>query len=211
MKKYIIVGGDGNEYGPVSTEEVREWVQAGRANGDTRIKPVDAEDWGRLRDFPEFEPNVSPGSAPPVPATLGMPAAPNVPAAYGMTHPTVRPGKLQAMAIMTLVGGILATIASIIWGIYAVFAAIFTFGIGCICLIGPIYQMVAGILCIIQGSKLLGKNPDPHYVKTKKTAIMQIICIICFDVVNLTLGIISLVFLNDEEVKAYIRSRCGQI
>jgi uncharacterized membrane protein len=76
MSQYIIIGGDGNEYGPVSTEEVREWVQAGRANGDTRIKPVDAEDWGRLRDFPEFEPNVSPGSAPPLPPVEGAAQSP---------------------------------------------------------------------------------------------------------------------------------------
>lgn len=76
MNQYIIIGGDGNEYGPVSTEEVREWVQAGRANGDTRIKPVDAEDWGRLRDFSELEPNVSPGSAPPLPSVEGAAQSP---------------------------------------------------------------------------------------------------------------------------------------
>ena len=40
---------------------------------------------------------------------------------------------------------------------------------------------------------------------------MQIICIICFDWINMILGIINLVFLNDEQVKAYIRSRGGQI
>ena len=76
MNQYIIIGGDGNEYGPVSTEEVREWVQAGRANGDTRIKPVDAEDWGRLRDFSEFEPNVSPSSTLPLPPVEGAAQSP---------------------------------------------------------------------------------------------------------------------------------------
>ena len=89
--------------------------------------------------------------------------------------------------------------------------ALATFGIGCICLIGPVYQLIAGILCIIQGSKLLGKNPYPYYAKTKNTAIMQIICIISLDVLNMTMGIINLVFLNDEEVKTYIRSRGGRI
>ena len=128
-----------------------------------------------------------------------------------MPPPTIRPGKLQAIAIMTLVGGILATLFSIFWILYGLLIALATMGIGCICLIGPIFQLVAGILCIIQGSKLLGKNPDPHYAKTKKTAIMQIICIICFDWINMVLGIINLVFLNDEQVKAYIRSRGGQI
>ena len=198
MSQYIIIGGDGKEYGPVSAQEVREWVRTGRANGDTRIKPEEAEDWKQLRDLPELMD--APAPLPPVPGTM-----------VGMPPPTIRPGKLQAIAIMTLVGGILATLFSIFWILYGLLIALATMGIGCICLIGPIFQLVAGILCIIQGSKLLGKNPDPHYAKTKKTAIMQIICIICFDWINMVLGIINLVFLNDEQVKAYIRSRGGQI
>tara|TARA_B110000438_G_scaffold282435_1_gene309493 strand:+ start:217 stop:837 length:621 start_codon:yes stop_codon:yes gene_type:complete len=206
MSQYKFIGGDGETYGPYSREEMQQFMAENRVNSQTRVSADDGA-WQTAGQLPEL----ASGDAPPVPAILGMPAAPSAPAAYGMTQPTVKPGKLQAMAIMTLVGGIIATISSIIWGIYAAITAIFTLGIGCICLIGPIYQMVAGILCIIQGSKLLGKNPDPCYAKTKKTAIMQIICIICFDVLNLTLGIISLVFLNDEEVKAYIRSRGGQI
>ena len=62
MSQYIIIGGDGKEYGPVSTEEVREWVQAGRANGETRIKPEGAEDWTRVQDFPEFVKDLGGGS-----------------------------------------------------------------------------------------------------------------------------------------------------
>ena len=200
MSHYKFIGGDGETYGPYSREEMQQFMAENRVNSQTRVSADDGA-WQPAEQLPEL----TSGDAPPVPATLGMPTAPTVP------PPTIKPGKLQAMAIMTLVGGIIATISSVIWGIYAGITAIFTLGIGCICLIGPIYQMVAGILCIIQGSKLLGQNPDPYYAKTKKTAIMQIICIICFDVLNLTLGIVSLVFLNDEEVKAYIRSRGGQI
>ena len=73
MSQYIIIGGDGNEYGPVTAEEVREWVQAGRANGETRIKPEDAGDWMCLRDLPEFEVTLSPGATLDVPPTLGVP------------------------------------------------------------------------------------------------------------------------------------------
>ena len=115
------------------------------------------------------------------------------------------------MAIMTLVGGILATLVGLGWMVYCLLLGIFTLGISCIGLPFAIYELIAGILCIIQGSKLLGNNPDPYYAKTKNTAIMQIVCIICFDWINMVLGIINLVFLNDEEVKAYIRSKGGQI
>ena len=210
---YQIIGGDGKEYGPISTEGVTNWLQEGRANGDTRIKEVGAEEWQCVRDLPEFASAFSTAITEP-PAG---PVTPNPVAGQFPQHPVAgqfpqqKPGKLQGIAIMTLVGGILATLFSLMWAVYALFFALMSFGVGCICLIGPIYQLTAGILCIVQGSKLLGNNPDPYYAKTKTTAIMQIVCIICFDWINLVLGIINLVFLNDEEVKAYIRSKGGQI
>jgi hypothetical protein len=197
MANYHFIGGDGKEYGPYSLEELRQFMAEDRLNAQTQIQ-VDDGAFQPASSLPELM--GAPAPLPPVPGTM-----------VGMPPPTIRPGKLQAIAIMTLVGGILATLFSIFWILYGLLIAFATMGIGCICLIGPIFQLVAGILCIIQGSKLLGKNPDPHYAKTKKTAIMQIICIICFDWINMVLGIINLVFLNDEQVKAYIRSRGGQI
>ena len=201
---YQIIGGDGKEYGPISTEGATNWLQGGRANGDTRIKEVGAEEWQCVRDLPEFASAFSTAISAP-------PAGPVTPSPAAGQFPQQKPGKLQAMAIMTLVGGILATLVGLGWMVYCLLLGIFTLGISCIGLPFAIYELIAEILCIIQGSKLLGNNPDPYYAKTKTTAIMQIVCIICCDGVNLTLGIINLVFLNDEEVKAYIRSKGGQI
>ena len=66
MKEYIIVGGDGKEYGPVSDAEVTQWITSGRANGDTRIKEKGQEEWQRLRDLDLFDRAI--GS--PIPPTL---------------------------------------------------------------------------------------------------------------------------------------------
>ena len=66
MKEYIIVGGDGKEYGPVSDTEVTQWITSGRANGDTRIKEKGQEEWQRLRDLDLFD--RATGS--PIPPTL---------------------------------------------------------------------------------------------------------------------------------------------
>ncbi len=210
---YQIIGGDGKEYGPISVEGVNSWIQEGRANGNTRIKKVGAEEWQCVRDLPEFASAFSTAiSVPPAGPVTQFPATGQFPQQpMAGQFPQQKPGRLQGIAVMTLVGGIIAPLFSVMWTLYALVAALATFGIGCICLIGPIYQLIAGILCIIQGSKLLGKNPYPYYAKTKNTAIMQIVCVICFDWINLTLGIINLVFLNDPGVKAYIRSKGGQI
>ena len=53
----------------------------------------------------------------------------------------------------------------------------------------------------------VGKNSVQGFSSAKTIAIMQIISIISCDFVNLSMGIVSLVFLNDDEVKAYLRNR----
>lgn len=51
---FTIIGGDGQEYGPVSAEQLRAWIAAGRANLDTQAKLVGSAEWRRLGDFSEF-------------------------------------------------------------------------------------------------------------------------------------------------------------
>jgi hypothetical protein len=105
-----------------------------------------------------------------------------------------RPQKVQAIAIMTLVGGIVALILGA------------CFALSCIGLLWPgtYYSIVLGIMACIRASNLLGDSgrdqPPPQGI-----AVMQIINILNGDIVNLTLGIITLVFLGDPEVKGYYR------
>jgi hypothetical protein len=65
---FIIIGGDGKEYGPVSAEQIRAWLAGGRANLDTKAKAVGTEEWRRLGDFAEFS-GAGPAAAPPPVAT----------------------------------------------------------------------------------------------------------------------------------------------
>jgi uncharacterized membrane protein len=51
---YRILGGDQQEYGPVSAEQVRQWILEGRANCDTRAQVDGANEWKPLGQFPEF-------------------------------------------------------------------------------------------------------------------------------------------------------------
>lgn len=72
MKHYFIIGGNGKEYGPVSESEVYEWIKEGRANGDTRIKETEAEEWSLIRNLEQFNLSTSPSKEPD-----GIPALPN--------------------------------------------------------------------------------------------------------------------------------------
>ena len=51
---FIIIGGDGREYGPATADQVRAWINGGRANLETKAKLAGANEWCRLGDFPEF-------------------------------------------------------------------------------------------------------------------------------------------------------------
>lgn len=60
---FYIIGGDGREYGPATTDQVRAWINAGRANLDTKAKALGSEEWRRLGDYVEF---AGPAAPPPV-------------------------------------------------------------------------------------------------------------------------------------------------
>jgi len=81
---YKIIGADGHEYGPVSGDQLREWLTEGRVNANTQVLPEGSTGWLPLRALPEFLGLLSGGSTPPpirsVPEQLGgMPLPRNNP------------------------------------------------------------------------------------------------------------------------------------
>lgn len=61
---FTIIGADHKEYGPVSAEDVAQWIAEGRADGQTYAKAEGGE-WKPLSAFPEFAPALA--SAPRAP------------------------------------------------------------------------------------------------------------------------------------------------
>jgi len=51
---YKIIGADGKEYGPVSPEQLRQWITEGRVNTQTKMLPEGGVDWKPLGTLPEF-------------------------------------------------------------------------------------------------------------------------------------------------------------
>ena len=81
---YKILGGDGKEYGPVTAEQIRQWVRENRLNGQSMAQGADSTDWKPLSAFPEFAPLFAASSSPPpIPAGVTPIAA--------TTSPTARP------------------------------------------------------------------------------------------------------------------------
>ena len=51
---YKIIGADGKEYGPVTTEQLRQWITEGRANAQTHVQSEGGTEWKPLGTLPEF-------------------------------------------------------------------------------------------------------------------------------------------------------------
>ncbi len=104
-----------------------------------------------------------------------------------------KPERAGAIGGMLLGGGIY----SLVWtGAWVVFST------GCFCLLpGTYFGIVWGILAIIRGAAIT--NDTDRGEAPRALLICQIITIINFDVVNMILGILGLVFLNEPDVDRY--------
>lgn len=89
---YKILGTDNKEYGPVSAEQLRQWILQGRANRNTLVQAEGATSWKPLSLFPEFS------------ATLGSaPAAQPAPVVIQTVS-----GGTNGVAVASLVSGIVS-------------------------------------------------------------------------------------------------------
>ncbi|MCH7663760.1 MAG: hypothetical protein IH859_07820 [Chloroflexi bacterium] len=116
------------------------------------------------------------------------------------TSPTLqKPGMVTALSILTLISGI----GNILWGLSLTFSIIVgTLGLGIICAPITILPVVLGIFEIIYGAKLMANPPNP--IQPSKTlAILEIVAVIFFNFFSVVVGILALVFYNDQEVMAY--------
>jgi len=87
---YKVIGADGKEYGPITANQLRQWIAQGRANPATRVRLETATEWQTLESIPEFSD-----------ALAQPPTLPNLPAAA----PT--PAKTSGLAAASLILGFL--------------------------------------------------------------------------------------------------------
>ncbi len=110
-----------------------------------------------------------------------------------------KPDMVTAIAIMTLVNGIL----NIIYALSVTFGLVLgTLGIGLLCAPLTILPGVLGIFEILYATQLLALPPRP--LKPNQTlAILEIAAIASGNVISLVVGILALVFYNDPSVRSY--------
>jgi hypothetical protein len=62
--KYRIIGADGNTYGPVSLEQIRQWLAEGRVDNRSPVYVEGAANWTYVGLLPEFAPPPTPAPSP---------------------------------------------------------------------------------------------------------------------------------------------------
>jgi len=69
---YTIRGSDGQEYGPVGSEQIRQWITEGRVDRQTMVLATGATDWALIETVPELAAQFTP-TTPPVIAAATKP------------------------------------------------------------------------------------------------------------------------------------------
>jgi hypothetical protein len=70
---YKVIGGDGQQYGPATAAQIRDWVAAGRANAQTLAQAEGTVEWKPLSAFSDFADLTAVASAaPPVLAATDL-------------------------------------------------------------------------------------------------------------------------------------------
>jgi len=102
---YKIIGGDGKEYGPVTTDQLKQWMADGRANAQTKVMPEGASDWKLLAEIPEL--------ASTLPAVTPRPASISPPGSVFATDLVNGPGiGLIVTGALNVVFGLLRVVIS---------------------------------------------------------------------------------------------------
>jgi len=108
-----------------------------------------------------------------------------------------KPGLLTTIAVMTLTSGVI----NLFWGFVASATALGTI-IGVICLPITILPTILGVFEIIYAAKLLSAQPEPVQ-PSQSIAVFQILTFLMGNIFSVVVGILTLIFYNDQSVKEY--------
>jgi len=91
---YKIIGTDGQQYGPVSADQIRHWIAENRLNARSQIQVEGSTEWKELSAFPEF-----------AAALASRPAQPPPPAAFAASGASTLPPDILSRDYDLDIGG----------------------------------------------------------------------------------------------------------
>jgi len=194
---YKIIGADQKEYGPVTAEQVRQWLAEGRASMQTKVLPEGSTEWKMIGDLPEFA-SAAPGI---------VPAMPSVPAPSSAGAELVNAPAI-GLIVLAIVGALLQ-IASLILNLAGAsflassqmpkeaWANMFS---GTLAVVSSIIGILVSGLILFGGLKM--KKLESYGLAMTVSIIAMIPCFSPCCVIGLPIGIWAVVVLSKPEVKS---------
>ena len=192
---YKIIGADQKEYGPITAEQLRQWLAEGRVNANTQVLPEGATEWKRLGDLSEF-------AGTPAPA----PIQPAIPAAGGDAAERVN-GPAIGLIVVAVLGALLqifSVIKNLVMG--SAIPANAQVPAWLSMLTGPLGVVLGVIGILVSGVILFGalkmKKLESYGLAMTASIIAMIPCFSPCCLLGLPIGIWALVVLSKPEVKS---------
>ena len=193
---YKIIGADQKEYGPVTAEQLRQWLAEGRVNAQTQVLPEGATEWKRIGDLPEF------AATTPTPG----PIQPAMPAAGGDAAERVN-GPAIGLIVVAVLGALLqifSVIKNLVMG--SAIPANAQVPAWLSMLSGPLGVVLGIIGILVSGVIFFGaikmKNLESYGLAMAASIIAMIPCFSPCCLLGLPIGIWALVVLSKPEVKS---------
>jgi hypothetical protein len=117
------------------------------------------------------------------------------------------PSELQTIKTFFLVSAIVNILVFLGWGGTAIFSGLVTCGIGCLLGIVPLINVGCCIMDFIAYNKLNNLNSLDTFKTMQFAAILEIITILSSNVVSMIFGIITLNYLNNENVIKFLKEK----
>ena len=223
---FKILGGDGKEYGPVTADQIRQWISEGRANNATMAKAPDDISWKPLAEHAEFAELFGakpPAVAPPPAGAAAVPPAPAAPVPTPVPAGVPAASDARAKALSQVSGPAIALLITAILGIAlnALGLAVHLMGRAFVPPLygmnpdvmrmvqmfnGPmgavvrIFPLAIGILVLVGALKM--QKLASHGLATTAAILAMIPCLSPCCLLGLPFGIWALVVLNKPEVRA---------
>ncbi len=204
---YKIIGANQVQYGPVSADQLRQWIAEGRADANTQVQAEGSSEWRALRDIPEFAGNFA--GLPPV----GLP--PLSSALAGDSGRAMALQKVSGPAIGLLVAAILGLVLSVLGLLFSLLgvslsslntpmpAGLQAFQVSA-GIAGVALRLVGMLFCVFilyGGMKM--KKLENHGLCVGASILAMIPCLSPCCLLGLPFGIWALIVLNQSEVKEH--------
>jgi len=209
---YKIIGADQKEYGPITSDQIRQWIRDGRVNAHTQVRLEPDGNWQPLSAFPEFADALQPGVAAPGPTApafispVGAAGGSNASALQAVKGPAIA---LIVMASLGIAVYLLSALAHIVRG-QAMNPQLANLPPQAQAymrmMVGPLGTLIDLVAVALNGVVLLGAT---KMMRLQSYGLAMVACILamlpvasCCCLIGLPFGIWGLIVLNKPEVKS---------